>query len=321
MTTLTATVTALQLLGEPTRVRLMALLAREELTVAELVAITDVGQSSVSTHLGRLREAGVLRDRKAGASTFYALNEAAMPQGAGRLWTVMNADLADGVLDGDRARCAKVLAARRAAASWPDAVAGEMERHYSPGRTWESMARGLLGLLRLGDVLDLGCGDGAVAQMLAPRARAVTCLDKSERVLAAARARLGAGGRAKNVRFELGDAQALPFPARAFDEVLALNVLAQVDSPAKVLAEAARVLRPGGLVVVSTLAAHAHDAVTGAYGDVHPGFAPAAVRQLVKRAGFTVDHCDVTSREKRAPHFEIVTAFAHLPHLPEGSRS
>src|SRR5512140_3123893 len=248
MASLTATVSTLQLLGEPTRVRLMALLAREELTVAELVTITDVGQSSVSTHLGRLREAGVLRDRKAGASTFYALNEAAMPLDARRLWSVMHAELADGVLDADRARMDKVLAARRSAASWPDAVAGEMERHYSPGRTWEAMARGLLGLLRLGDVLDAGSGDGTVAQMLAPRARAVTCLDRSERMIAAAKARLA---KAKNVSFAIGDVEALPFAARSFDELLLFNVLPQVPEPAKVLAEAARVLRPGGSVVVS----------------------------------------------------------------------
>ena len=309
MASLTATVTTLQLLGEPTRVRLMALLAREELTVAELVAITDVGQSSVSTHLGRLREAGVLRDRKAGASTFYALNEVAMPTDARRLWTLLHAELADGVLDADRARMDKVLVTRRAA-SWPDAFAGEMERHYSPGRTWEAMARGLLGLLRLGDVLDAGSGDGAVAQMLAPRARSITCLDKSVRMIDAAKARLA---KAKNVSFEIADVAALPFAARSFDEVLLFNVLPQVDAPAKVLSEAARVLRPGGLVVVSALAAHAHPHVTAPYGDVQPGIAPSALKTLLKKAGFSVDHCDVTSREKRAPNFEIVTAFARLP--------
>ena len=315
MASLSTTVTTLQLLGEPTRVRLMALLAHEELTVAELVAITDVGQSSVSTHLGRLREAGVLRDRKAGASTFYALNEAAMPMDARRLWSVVSAELADGVLDADQMRCAKVLGARRATSSWPDAVAGEMERHYSPGRTWEAMARGLTGLLRLGDVLDAGSGDGTVTQLLAARARTVTCLDQSERMIGAAKSRLA---KARNVSFVAGDVAALPFEARSFDEVLLLNVLAQLAEPARALTEAARVLRPGGLVVVSTLSAHAHAHVTAPYGDVQPGFTPTTLRSMLKKAGFTVDHAEITSREKRAPHFEIVTAFAHLP---EGTRS
>ena len=308
MATLATTVNALQLLGEPTRVRLMALLAKEELTVAEIVAITDVGQSSVSTHLGRLREAGVLRDRKAGASTFYAINDGAMPADVKRLWGAVEAELDDGVLETDRARCDKIVRARRA--PWPDSVAGEMERHYSPGRTWEATARGLLGLVRLGDVLDAGSGDGTIAQMIAPRARSVTCLDQSERMIAAAKERLA---RHKNVRFEVGDAAKTPYEARSFDEVVLFNVLTQAPEPARVLCEAARVLRPGGRVAIVLLAAHRHPDVTAPYGDVHPGFSPDKLRSMLKKAGFTVDHCDVTSREKRAPHFEVVSAFAHLP--------
>jgi ArsR family transcriptional regulator len=305
-----STVSTLQLLGEPTRVRLMALLAREELTVAELVSITDVGQSSVSTHLGRLREAGVLRDRKAGASTYYALNaDGAMPAEARKVWSLVQAEVEDGMLDADRERCAKIVRARARAASWPEAVAGEMERHYSPGRTWEATAKGMLGLMRLGDVLDAGSGDGTIAQMLAPRARAITCLDKSERLIAAARERLA---KAKNVEFTLGDIQSAPFEARSFDEVLLFNVLTQTPQPARAITEAARVLKPGGLVAIVTLAAHRHPDVTAPYGDVHPGFLPDKLRSMLKRAGFTVDHCDLSSREKRAPHFEVLTAFAHL---------
>jgi ArsR family transcriptional regulator len=308
MATLTAAVNTLQLLGEPTRVRLMALLAREELTVAELVAITDVAQSSVSTHLGRLREAGVLRDRKAGASTFYALNAAAaMPTEARKVWQIVEAEIEDGVLDADRERCARVVRSR--ARSWPDSVAGEMERHYSPGRTWEATAKGLLGLVRLGDVLDAGSGDGTIAQMIAPRAKSVTCLDKSERMIAAAKERLA---RAKNVAFTVGDVEHAPFDARSFDHVLLFNVLLQIEEPAKALTQASRVLRPGGSVAIVTLAAHRHLDVTAPYGDLHAGLSPEKLRSSLKKAGFSVDHCEVASREKRAPNFEVLTAFAHL---------
>src|SRR5215471_16232974 len=207
MATVSAAVNTLQLLGEPTRVRLLALLAREELTVAELVAITDLPQSSVSAHLARLREAGLLRDRKSGASTFYALG-AAMPEDARRVWALLEADLDDHLLDADRARTVHVLRGRRSAEAWPDAVAGEMERHYSPGRTWEATAQGFLSLVRLGDVLDAGSGDGTIAQMIAPRARTVTCLDRNEKMITAARQRLA---RSKNVTFAVGDAQRMPF--------------------------------------------------------------------------------------------------------------
>ena len=132
MSTLSSSVNTLQLFAEPTRVRLMALLEEEELTVAELVNITELAQSSVSTHLGKLRDAGFLRDRRVGASTLYSLNDGNMPAGAKQVWSLVRGELKDAVLDGDRGRCAAVLEARQRTNAWPDAVAGQMERHYSP---------------------------------------------------------------------------------------------------------------------------------------------------------------------------------------------
>jgi DNA-binding transcriptional ArsR family regulator len=179
MIALGAAVDVLQLIGEPSRVRLLALLDHQELTVAELVAVTQLAQSSVSTHLGKLREAGLVRDRRVGASTFYALNDGAMPPSARKVWDLVRGEVRDALLETDRERSDRVVRARERAAGWPDAVAGEMERHWSPGRTWESLARALVGLVRLGDVVDVGSGDGTVAQLLAPRARSWTCVDKS----------------------------------------------------------------------------------------------------------------------------------------------
>ncbi|HEY2901130.1 MAG TPA: metalloregulator ArsR/SmtB family transcription factor, partial [Polyangia bacterium] len=190
MQTLAAATDLLQLFAEPSRVRLAALLAEHELTVNDLTSITQLGQSRVSTHLGKLREAGVLCDRRAGGSTYYRLNNGEMPAAARQVWTLIAGDLRDQLVDVDRQRCAALLAARQKTARWPDTVAGEMERHYSPGRTWESLARGLLGLLRLGDTLDAGAGDGATAQLIAPHARSITCLDQSETLIQAARTRL-----------------------------------------------------------------------------------------------------------------------------------
>jgi ArsR family transcriptional regulator len=261
----------------------------------------------VSTHLGRLRDAGLLRDRKAGSSTFYALNDGAMPGAARRVWTLVEAGTRDAVLDADRERCAKVVRSRARAAGWPDAVAGQMERHYSPGRTWEATARVFLGLMRLGDVLDAGSGDGTIAQLVAPRARSVTCVDRNERMIEAAAQRLA---RQKNVSCRLGDVHELPFKDTSFDEVLLFNVLTDVHTPARVVAEAARVLRKGGALVVVTLNEHAHLDVTSPYGHMYPGFSPDKVRRMIGKAGLTVDHSEVTSREKRQPNFEVVTAFA-----------
>jgi ArsR family transcriptional regulator len=307
MADLDTTADLLALLAEPTRVRLLSLLAAHELTVAELSAATELGQSRVSTHLGRLRGAGVIRDRKVGTATYYALNEKTMPALARRVWGFVKAEVHDEVLAKDRQRWDVLGRARDKAASWPDALAGRMERHYSPGRTWESLARGLVGLIELGDVIDAGAGDGSVAQLLAPRAKSYTLVDRSERMLVAAGLRLQKLG---NVKIELADLHHLPFPRPSFDTALLYNVLTEVEEPARVLQQLAHVLRPGGRLALITVAAHDHADIAEAYRQLHPGFAPAALRQLLARVGFTVERCAITSRERRPPRLEVVTAFA-----------
>jgi len=314
MSSLGATSDLLGLFAEPSRVRLLALLGDNELTVNELCSVTELGQSRVSTHLGKLRDAGLVRDRRAGGSTYYRMANGDLPAPARKLWSALAADLDDAQLETDRARCAAVLRVRAAKAQadqrWPDSVAGEMERHYSPGRTWEALARGLIGLADLGDVLDAGAGDGATAQLLAPHARSVTCIDVSETLIDAARVRLA--GHA-NVRCQAADLHALPFADASFDQVLLLNVLTHLRAPARAIGELGRVLRPGGRLALVTLAAHDHLDVTAAYGHVTAGFTPADVRRLLEKAGLRVDQCAVTSRERRSPQFEVVTAFARKP--------
>jgi ArsR family transcriptional regulator len=308
MGSLATTLDALHLFGDPTRVRLVTLLARQPLTVADLTAVTRLPQSRVSTHLGRLKDAGVLRDRREGSSTVYALNDGAMPDEVRRVWTLLDGEVADATLRTDRARCEEMLKARERDLPWPDALAGEMERHYSPGRTWDALTRALVGLLRLGDVLDGGAGDGAIAQLVAPRARSYTLLDRSDRMLAAARERLA---KAANVRFLPGDLHDVPAPDASFDQVLLLNVLPYAERPAVVVAEVARVLRPGGTLAVVTIDEHAHAELTAQYGHVQPGFRPATLRRFLQKAGLAVERCEITSRERREPHLNVVTALAH----------
>ncbi len=310
MNTIAAAVDALGTFADPTRLRLVALLARVELSVAEITTITELPQSSVSNHLARLRDASIVRDRRAGVSVFYSLNDGTMPAPARSAWELLHKTLEDAVLSSDRARCESVLRAREKSAGFPDAFAGEMERHYSPGRTWESMARSLLGLVRLGSVLDVGCGDGALAQLLAPRAGSLTLLDHNPAMLDAARKRLRGH---ENVRAVEGDAAAMPFDDAKFDHVLLFQVLTLTENPARVLTECARVLRPGATLAIATLAKHDHQDVAAQWGHVHPGFTPAWLARALRGAGLSVDTCAISSRERRAPHFEVVTAFARRP--------
>ena len=311
MKLLAETIDLLRLFADATRVRLAALLDGNELSVAEITQITGLPQSRVSTHLGKLRAAEVLRDRHEGASTYYAVNDAAMPQQVRRLWTMVAETRDEPLLRDDRERCLDILRARQKPGSWPESVAGQMDRHYSPGRTWEATMLGFLPFIRLGDVLDAGSGDGTMAALLASRCNSVTCLDRSEKVLQAAQQRLSG---LANVAFAPGDLHAMPFPDARFDHVLLLNVLTYTKDPALVLREAARVLRPGGDLTISTLAHHAHKDATAPYGHVNQGFRPATLQGWLSRtAGLEVERCEITSREKRSPHFAVISAFARKP--------
>jgi ArsR family transcriptional regulator len=302
---LTATTDLLRLLGDPTRVRLLSLLALEELSVAELTDATRLVQSRVSTHLGRLREAGLLRLRPAGASTYYAMDAEGMGEEARSLWALLSGSVDDALLAEDRRRLAEARKGRRG--TWADSVAGRMERHYSPGRTWEAAARSLAGLATPGDILDVASGDGALAELVAPRARSVTCVDKSLHVADAGARRVA--GRAP-LRFVVGDMHALPLPDASFDAVLLVNSLSYSQDPPRAVGEAVRVLRPGGTLVASALRRHRHEAVAAAFDHRQPGFEPARFAELFRRAGCEVSFCELTSRERRPPHFEIITLYA-----------
>jgi len=299
---LSETVGTLSLLGDESRLRLCALLHERELTVGDLVRVTGISQPRVSTHLGRLRDGGFVRDRREGQHAFYALALDALPATARAvLDAATRAD--DPTLASDKKRLAALEAER--AGGLPDAFAGEMERHYSPGRTWQSLASGLAALLDLGDVLDVGSGDGAVASYLAPRCASIVCVDSSARMVEAARARLA---RHAHARAMVADAHDLPFPDASFDVVVLFHTLTYAERPERVVAEAARVLRGDGKLVALSLDRHEHAAVTTPYGERHHGFSPQKLRGFLARAGLEVHSCEVVCREPKKPHFEVVLA-------------
>lgn len=297
----------LRVLADPTRVRLLALLEGEELTVAELSAATQLAQPRVSTHLAKLKEAGLVRDRRAGVSAYYRFDAEALDGAAQALWRTLSADADDALLRQDAGRLPAVLAARAADRNWADSVAGDMERHYSPGRTWEALARAALPLLEPGDVLDIASGDGVLAELLAPHARRYVCVDTSPRVVAAARERLAKFAR---VDVRAGDMHALQFPDGSFDLVLLMHALTYAAKPAVAVAEAARVLRRGGRLVIASLARHEHRAAVEPFGHVNLGFAVRELRRFAEKAGLDIHALETVTREKRPPHFEVISLIA-----------
>jgi ArsR family transcriptional regulator len=290
-------------------VRLLALLEREELTVAELSSVLRLAQPRVSTHLAKLKEADLVRDRRAGVSSYYRYN-GELDAREGALLRALKDKVDDAILRDDERRLPGVLAKRARAEGWADSVAGDMERHYSPGRTWETLARGMTQLVETGDVLDVASGDGVLAELLAPRARSIVCIDASQRVVDAARIRLKGFA---NVDVRVGDMHALDFPAARFDLVLLMHALTYSERPADVVAEAARALRKGGRLLAATLGRHAHKTAVEPFEHRNLGFGVDELGGFARAAGLDVIACERLTRERRPPHFEVMSLLARKP--------
>lgn len=302
--------TRLKVFADATRVRLLVLLAGEELTVAELSAITQLAQPRVSTHLAKLKEAGLVRDRRAGVSAYYRFDEENLDAAQRELWRSLRDGSDDPLLRQDAERMPSVLALRATEQNWADTVAGDMERHYSPGRTWEALARTALPLLETGDVLDIASGDGVLAELLSPHAKRYVCIDTSARVVAAAGERLR---RFPNVEVREGDMHALPFKDHSFDLVVLMHALTYSAKPAQAVAEAARVMRRGGRLLLSSLARHEHQAAVQAYGHLNLGFNDKELRKFAEKAGLLVSNLGTVTRERRPPHFEVISLIGVKP--------
>ena len=299
-----------RLLSDSTRLRLLMLVDREELSVAELAAITQLAQPRVSTHLAKLKEAGLVIDRREGVSVYYRMSGNIEDSSLEALWELLRTNTADPLIQQDLERIPQVLNARSGDSNWADSVAGDMERHYSPGRTWEVTTRAIVQLLELGDVLDVASGDGVLAELLAPRARSIKCLDISSRVVDAGKKRLR---NCSNVSFEPGDMHELPVADASFDTVLLMHALTYTNKPQLVFNEASRVLRPGGRLLAATLQKHIHKNAVAAYNHLNLGFTESQLQKFCTNAGLEPQNIQISAVEKRTPNFEVLTLIAAKP--------
>ncbi len=283
-----ALLSALRACAEPTRLRLLALAARGAFCVMELTEILGQSQPRLSRHLKLLCDAGVLERVREGANVWFGL-----PPEAGlvrELLTRLPAD--DPVLAADRRAAARVLAERariasegfrRQGADWD-----EMRALGLPAAEVEAALLALLPGAALGRLLDIGTGTGRLLELLAPRVRFGIGVDASRAMLALARSRL-AKGELGHVSVRQADMYRLPL-AGSFDLVVLQMVLHYAEDPAAALAEAARMLAPGGRLIVVDLAAYqrvAQDpaAVAGRLAHRWPGFSDEVMTGLLREAG------------------------------------
>jgi len=290
MTAVPAIFDQLSALSDPVRARLLALLAGREATVTELVAATQLPQSTVSRHLKILADQAWIESRAEGTSRWYRLDESALEPNALAVWASVREPLAgSAAARHDARRLADVLRARRtrsreffsvAAARW-DRLREEL---YGPRAAALALAAFLDPAWTVGD---LGCGTGEMTSALAPFVSRVIAVDAAGEMLEAARARLGPQ---PGVDFRQGDLESLPLEDGVLDAAVLSLVLHHVAEPGRVVAEARRVLRCGAPLVIVDMVPHQRDEFRAEMGHLWLGFPEREVHRLLVEAG-----CDPAS--------------------------
>jgi ArsR family transcriptional regulator len=284
-----------RLLGDEARLRILRLLQRERLNVSELTAILGIAQPGVSRHLRLLREGGLVEEEREAGWAYYA---PAGPQGPlGRTWGLLRRQIR--ALDGrgDDARLQEVLRQRQ--------EEFRSERPLVPGRSWAAWARAVGHLLPPLRVADLGCGDGALALEISRWARGVVAVDLSTEALRRAVARARERG-VRNIRWKKGDLERVPLEADSVDVALLSQALHHAAEPLRALREAARIVAPGGTVLVLDLKSHREEWVRKS-GDRWLGFGEDALRRMLKEAGLADVRVEIGARRRGDP-FQVLVA-------------
>ena len=296
-------------LADPTRLRILAALRENELSVAELQEVLGVGQSRISNHLSQLKSVGLLRDRREGQKAYYRRAE------MGReIWSLAEgaeSELGTHGRDGEALR--RVLGQRQEKSKrYFDAVAGRLGKKYCPGRSWEAVGRLLLTLAPRQVYADLGAGEGLISQLLAARAKKVIAVDHSPRMVEVGRDLAKRSG-LKNLEYRQGDMEQPPIRPGSVDVAILSQALHHAVHPPRALEAAWKILRPGGTLLVLDLVEHAFEAAREMYADVWLGFAPVELSRLMREAGFEGITVEVVAKEKEGPGFQTLLALGNRP--------
>ena len=299
----------LRLLGDETRLRLIRVLGQEPMNVSELTAVLGVAQSGVSRHLGLLKDAGLVEEQRTGTYTVHRLHadlQDANGSHAG-LWSWLQAELARRTPESkaDDARLAEVRRLRKE--NFAQHRVGDERHQLVPGRSWAAWSRALGLLLPPLEVADLGCGEGYLTIEAARWARRVVAVDRAKDVLAQAKA-LADRRKVRNITWKQGELDKLPIKDATIDIALLSQALHHADDPAAVLAEAHRILRPGGRLVVLDLRRHEEAWVRAKLGDRRLGFDDDELKTLMTDAGFGDVVVRVGARRTGDPFTVLIAA-------------
>lgn len=296
----------LRLLADETRLRLLLLLQKEELSVLELQEILGMGQSRISGHLAHLREAGLVHDRRAGKNIYYALTRHVAERELDPILAATSKEMPEASHD---ARALRLLLKKRQdkAREYFNQLAGKFGRTYCPGRTWDGLAHMLFMLVPAMTIADLGAGEGTLAQLFARRAKRVIAVDNSEKMVEFGAA-LAREHEFKNLEYRLGDIEEPPIRADSVDLALLSQALHHAARPARAVAAAYRIVKPGGRVAILDLLQHQFEKARELYADTWLGFTEADLHHFLDDAGFREIDVAVVARDQQNPQFQTVLA-------------
>lgn len=298
----------LKILSDPTRLRLLALLMREELSVAELQDILGMGQSRISSQLALLRTVNLVSDRREGKNAFYSLRASLPAKTLALIRAAIDSVAELPVMTEDRENLDRILQKRRKTQEqYFNLIAGRLGKNYCPGRSWEAIGHLALRLTPAIDIADLGAGEGLVSQLLAHRARQVWCIDNSPRMVEVGTELAKKNGLA-NLAYKLGDIERVPLPDKSVDLVILSQALHHAQHPQAAVDEAFRISRPGGQILLLDLNEHGFEKARELYADVWLGFKESALHGFLKKAGFSKVEVTAVARESSEPYFETLLA-------------
>jgi len=301
----------LRVVAEPNRLRILLLLRGEELSVAELQEILVMGQSTISTHLSQLKQAGLVEDRRTGKNNLYRLTHSGGEDVLDQLLDRAKDEIPEALPDQSAMR--RVLKKRQdKMRAFFDSVAGRLGKDYIPGKSWKSLAEALLRLMPPLVIADLGAGEGGFALLLAQRAQKVIAVDTSANMIEVAREQARRNG-VTNVEYRLGDMEELPIDTAAVDVVFFSQSLHHALHPDRALQEAFRILRPAGRIVILDLARHRFEEARELYADEWLGFSEADLESLLQKSGFGNVQTSVVDKELETPQFQTLLAVADKP--------
>ena len=292
----------LKLISDPSRLRLLLLLDREELSVAELQEILSMGQSRISTHLSQLKGAGLVEDRKQGKNSLYRIRDR-------QLINVLKHAAQEIPEAAEDSQALQLVLEKRLdkVRGYFDELAGKFGRNYVPGRSWKGLAETLLQLMPPMVIADLGAGEGTFSQLLAQRAERVIAVDNSAKMVEFG-ARLASENGITNLEYRLGDLESPPVEDATVDLAFFSQSLHHALHPERAVAAAARLLKPGGRIVVLDLKKHSFEQARDLYADTWLGFSEVELRKFLESAGFTGVQSWVVDRESQSPGLETILA-------------